>query len=83
MHRHDDTSAPVKRRGLALTGLAVTCAVALSGCDESTERGFLPRGVTDQSGRITTLWNGSWIAALGVGVLVWGLMFWCMVAYRR
>ena len=61
----------------------MTCVVALSGCDESARRGFLPQGVTDQSGRITTLWNGSWIAALGVGALVWGLILWCVVAYRR
>src|SRR6185295_7575855 len=83
LRRHDDNSARLKRRGLAITGLVVTCAVVLSGCDESTRRGFLPHGVTDQSGLITTLWNGSWIAALGVGVLVWGLIFWCVVAYRR
>jgi cytochrome c oxidase subunit II len=70
-------------RGLTITGLAATCAVALSGCDESVKRGFLPQGVTDQSGRITTLWNGAWLAALGVGVLVWGLIGWCVVAYRR
>jgi len=73
----------VRRRELAVTGLAVTCAVVLSGCHESAGRGFLPHGVTDQSDRIITLWNGSWIAALGVGVLVWGLIFWCVVAYRR
>lgn len=29
------------------------------------------------------LWEGSWIAALAVGVLVWGLIIWCVVAYRR
>ena len=29
------------------------------------------------------LWNGAWIAALAVGVLVWGLIIWCVVAYRR
>jgi len=61
----------------------VACALLLSGCDESTKRGFLPHGVTDESGRIINLWNGSWIAALGVGVLVWGLILWCVVAYRR
>jgi len=61
----------------------VTCAVALSGCGESLSRGLLPRGVTDQSDRITSLWDGSWIAALGVGLLVWGLIIWCVVAYRR
>ena len=83
MRRHDNSSARVKRRGLTLTGLALTCAVALSGCSDSLSRGLLPRGVTDQTDRITNLWNGSWIAALGVGVLVWGLIFWCVVAYRR
>ena len=83
LRRHDDTFARVKRRGLTLTGLAVTCAVALSGCGESLSRGLLPHGVTEQSSGIITLWNGSWLAALGVGVLVWGLIFWCVVAYRR
>jgi len=70
-------------RALTTTGLGLTCAVALSGCGESVSRGLLPHGVTDQSGRITSLWTGSWLAALGVGVLVWGLILWCVVAYRR
>jgi cytochrome c oxidase subunit 2 len=29
------------------------------------------------------LWVNSWIAALIVGVITWGLMIWCIVAYRR
>ena len=57
--------------------------MALSGCGESIKRGLLPRGVTSESGSITNFWNGSWVAALGVGVLVWGLIAWCVVAYRR
>jgi len=73
----------MKRRARILTGLAVACALALSGCGASVKRGFLPQGVTNQSGRITSLWTGSWLAALGVGVLVWGLILWCVVAYRR
>jgi cytochrome c oxidase subunit 2 len=72
----------VKRRAL-ISGLALACAVALSGCGASVKRGFLPRGVTSESGSIINLWNGSWLAALGVGVLVWGLILWCVVAYRR
>jgi cytochrome c oxidase subunit 2 len=32
---------------------------------------------------VMDLWNGSWIAALLVGVLVWALLIWVMVAYRR
>jgi cytochrome c oxidase subunit II len=79
----DGTSARMKRRALISTGLAVACAVALSGCGESVKRGLLPQGVTSESGSIINLWNGSWLAALGVGVLVWGLILWCVVAYRR
>ena len=79
----DGTSARMKRRALISTGLAVACAVALSGCGESVKRGLLPQGVTSESGSIITFWNGSWLAALGVGVLVWGLILWCVVAYRR
>ena len=79
----DGTSTRMKRRALIITGLALSCAFALSGCGASTSRGFLPQGVTSESGRITNLWMGSWAAALGVGVLVWGLIGWCVVAYRR
>jgi len=80
---HDHTFFRMKRRGLTFTGLALTCVVALSGCSGSLSRGLLPHGVTDQSSRITNLWDGSWLAALGVGVVVWGLIIWCIVAYRR
>lgn len=57
----------------------------LSGCSEAAQKGWLPSTptTTNQTGRIMELWNGSWIAALLVGVLVWGLMIWCIVAYRR
>ena len=59
-------------------------ALALSGCSSDTlSRGFLPRGATADSQRITELWNGSWIAALLVGVLVWGLIGWSVVRYRK
>ena len=30
-----------------------------------------------------SLWQGSWIAALFVGCLVWGLIIWCIIAYRK
>ena len=73
----------MKRRGLTLTGLAVACALVLSGCGEQLRRGYLPHGVTKNSALVTSLWNWSWIAALSVGVLVWGLTGWCVVAYRR
>jgi cytochrome c oxidase subunit 2 len=73
----------MNRRALILTSLAVSCATVLSGCGASARRGFLPAGVTSESGSIISLWKGSWLAALGVGVLIWGLILWCVVVYRR
>jgi cytochrome c oxidase subunit 2 len=59
--------------------------MTLSGCSDSIKTGWLPadENTTNQTGRIIRLWNGSWIAALLVGLLVWGLVIWVMVAYRR
>ncbi|WP_370440268.1 cytochrome c oxidase subunit II [Kineococcus halophytocola] len=72
----------------ALTGGA---ALLLTGCagdwpDASASNFFLPDasiGATDMTPRMSQLWDGSWIAALAVGVLVWGLTIWVVVAYRR
>ena len=76
-----------RRRTFARAGvLALAVAFLSAGCAvENIERGFLPGepGVTNQTDRIVTLWNGSWIAALAVGVLVWGLTAWCVVVYRK
>ncbi len=63
--------------------LLCTVLVGLSGCSATVKRGFLPEGGTTDAERITSLWNGAWIAALAVGVLVWGLILWCVVAYRK
>jgi cytochrome c oxidase subunit 2 len=65
--------------------LAGAAVLTLSGCSDSIKTGWLPSDpdTTNQTGRIISLWNGSWIAALVVGVLVWGLVIWVMVAYRQ
>ena len=75
--------SPNRRPFVGLIGIAVACVVLLSGCSGALSRGLLPKGVTENGKRVTDLWNGSWLAALGVGVLVWGLTIWCVVAYRR
>ena len=41
------------------------------------------RDVTNQAPRILALWQSSWIAALLVGALTWGLILWPVVAFRR
>jgi cytochrome c oxidase subunit II len=80
-------AAPGAQPGARRRPLAVLAATAglllLAGCSGSVSRGFLPKGVTTEAPRVTSLWNGAWIAALSVGVLVWGLTIWCVVRYRK
>ena len=60
-------------------------ALVLTGCSPLVEKGWLPteRGTTSNTDRIMDLWVNSWIAALVVGIITWGLIVWCLVAYRR
>jgi cytochrome c oxidase subunit II len=68
-----------------ITSLAIAGALVLTGCSPEVEKGWLPteRGTTSNSDRIMDLWVNSWIAALVVGTITWGLIIWCLVAYRR
>jgi cytochrome c oxidase subunit II len=72
---------------LAVAGAAAAVVLALAGCSPEVSRGWLPgdseNEVTNQTGRIMNLWVGSWVAALIVGVLVWGLIIWCVAVYRK
>jgi cytochrome c oxidase subunit 2 len=70
--------------GLGLGGAALL--VSLTGCDVGkTFGGFgWPQGgITPEANRMYDLWIASCIAALAVGVFVWGLIFWCVVRYRK
>lgn len=85
---HSQPPHRTRRTILRSTALAVSIAALASGCaSETVQRGFLPGysdgEVTDQTARITSLWTGSWIAALIVGVITWGLILWCVAAYRK
>ena len=64
---------------------AVAAAFTLAGCGANLSNGALPSDpdVTNQTGRIIDLWNGSWIAALVVGVITWGLILWAITVYRK
>jgi cytochrome c oxidase subunit 2 len=75
-----------KRRGpiALLVGIS---ALALSGCSvhqaELDMRFGWPTGVTKQGQEMRTLWTWAGVAALAVGALVWGLIFWCVIRYRK
>ncbi|MDD7932953.1 cytochrome c oxidase subunit II [Actinomycetospora straminea] len=68
--------------GLALAAVAV--AVTTSGCsvDEVLRFGW-PVGVTPEATQMRTLWTWSAVAALVVGVLVWGATAWTVAFHRR
>ncbi|MFU8872448.1 cytochrome c oxidase subunit II [Micromonospora sp. SL4-19] len=70
--------------GLGLGGAALL--VLLTGCDVGKAVdgfGWPQGGITPQSHRMYDLWIASCIAALAVGVFVWGLIFWCVIRYRK
>jgi cytochrome c oxidase subunit II len=65
----------------------VALVITLSACttsqwDEAFGFGW-PEGITTQAHRVRGLWTWSIVAALIVGVLVWGLIFWACIVYRR
>lgn len=71
-------------RPLALAGTLGVLAVTLSGCSWSEVLGMgWPEGITPQAHVNRQLWIGSVIAALAVGVIVWGLIFWSSAFHRK
>ncbi len=74
-----------KLKTLAVTGVSTVSALLMTGCSDQAKVGWLPtkRGVTDNADTIMNLWIGSWVAALVIGLITWGLMLWCIIAYRR
>jgi cytochrome c oxidase subunit II len=69
-----------------LAALGLLGVVTLTGCDMPNNefwRFGWPEGITDRSVYMRELWTGSVIAALIVGFLVWGLILYAVVRYRK
>lgn len=74
-----------RRTAAALVG--VVGALVLSGCSYQgpgrwSTMGY-PTYIADNGHMIQRLWIGAWIAALAIGVFVWGLIIWAIIRYRR
>ena len=71
-------------RTTGLTVALVLLVLGLTGCtnDTFTRFGF-PNPITEQGKTVVTLWQGSWIAGLAVGALVWGLILWAVIFHRK
>ncbi|HEY0249110.1 MAG TPA: cytochrome c oxidase subunit II [Gryllotalpicola sp.] len=78
-----------RRLRWAAIPIATALTLVLAGCSQAQLHGFLPgwvageKPVTTMTSRVTGLWVTSWIVLLIVGIIVWGLLIWCVVVYRR
>ena len=79
------SAAPRRRRG-KVAGVAALAVMllALTGCtnDTFTRIGF-PDPITEQGKVVVSIWQGSWIAGMLVGCVVWGLIIWAVVFHRK
>jgi cytochrome c oxidase subunit 2 len=60
-------------------------ALLVGGCSDETEAGRLavPEPASRQGQFMLDLWQGAWIAAIITGIVVWGLIFYAVVRFRR
>jgi len=74
-------------RGARLALVVAPLTLILSGCSaKDVERNLRfgwPTGVTKQATEMRVFWTWAGVVALAVGVLVWGLIFWCCIRYRK
>jgi len=74
-------------RGVALAVTGVALVTLLSGCVRQVGEAFggfgWPQGITDRAHQMYDLWVGATVTAIMVGLLVWGLIFWCVIRYRK
>ncbi|MEV0681854.1 cytochrome c oxidase subunit II [Actinosynnema sp. NPDC050436] len=67
-----------------VAGLVGLVGVGATGCStEEVLRFGWPVGVTEQAQRMQELWTWSVVAALAVGVIVWGLILWSVAFHRK
>jgi cytochrome c oxidase subunit II len=78
---------PTHARRVGLMVALAVSLVLLGGCSsserDSIKRLAEPKGITDRSDELHSLWMGSWLAALLVGVVVWGLIIYACIRFRR
>ena len=71
-------------RRIFIAGLLGLFSVLVSGCSWSDlPRYGWPVGITPQAERMQYFWSAAFTFALFVGAIVWGLMFWAFIVYRK
>ncbi|BAK37218.1 cytochrome c oxidase subunit II [Microlunatus phosphovorus NM-1] len=64
-------------------GVLFLASCSVEDTTNSFQRVGLPEPASDNAVAIGNLWIGAWIAAAAVGILVWGLIGWAVLRYRR
>ena len=72
------------RRWLPRVAAFFALALVTTGCDSSwVDNLGLRNPITSQAHLIVNLWQGSWVAAICVGVVVWGAILWTVIVHRK
>jgi cytochrome c oxidase subunit 2 len=86
-HGSHPARTPQSRRLRRVSGLGLCLAFVLlttTGCDTAElPRLAFPTPATEEGPRILLMWQGSWLAAIITGGVVWGLIFWSCVFHRK
>jgi cytochrome c oxidase subunit 2 len=71
------------RHRIAPLAIVAVLAVALGGCNFAWPTFGLDHGYDVQGQETAKLWSGMFMTGLFVAAIVWGLIFWCVLRYRR
>ena len=78
---------PKRARKLTIGAVTGSAVLFLSGCsvDENSDikRLAMPVPASKEAQHMFDLWLWTWLAAILTGIVVWGLIFYCVIRYRR
>jgi cytochrome c oxidase subunit II len=78
---------PLRLRRVGWWAMCAIGLLALTSCSATTkdewERAAMPEGAANFSDSVIHFWQWTWITALIVGVMTWGLILFAAIHYRR
>jgi cytochrome c oxidase subunit II len=78
---------PLRLRRVGWWAMSAIGLLMLTACSERSQKewklGAMPEGASNESASVINFWQWSWVAALIVGVLTWGLILFAAIHYRR